>query len=182
MRRFLAPPQLDSPWWRRRERPRYPAAWRLRPGVPRGRPGVAACSLRWWRRWPRRHSAAAAARYRPSLTDWRCAAPSGRPAQDTELNVSDELQSQSAPLASGTHWQTLDLVSTLAPFFSRYRTTSAWPALAAMWRAVSPRWNTGKGIKTQRKWERKNKTIWCDWYRHYSPLISYYVLLFCFTY
>lgn len=42
---------------------------------------------------------------------------------------------------------TLDLVSTLAPFLSRYRTTSAWPALAAMWRAVSPLWKTQKKEK-----------------------------------
>lgn len=32
------------------------------------------------------------------------------------------------------------LASTMAPFLSRQRTTSTCPALAAMWRAVSPRW------------------------------------------
>ncbi len=36
---------------------------------------------------------------------------------------------------------TLALMSTLAPFCSRYLTTSAWPALAAMCNAVSPLYN-----------------------------------------
>lgn len=34
------------------------------------------------------------------------------------------------------------LASTMAPFLSRQRTTSTCPALAAMWRAVSPRWRS----------------------------------------
>jgi len=43
---------------------------------------------------------------------------------------------------------TLALMSTLAPFCSRYLTTSAWPALAAMCSAVSPLYNTKFASKT----------------------------------
>lgn len=37
-------------------------------------------------------------------------------------------------------WLTLAMASTNAPFLSKQRTTSIWPARAAMCRAVSPRW------------------------------------------
>ena len=41
-----------------------------------------------------------------------------------------------------TRGLTLAVASTRAPFWIRYRTTFDCPALAAMWRAVSPLWST----------------------------------------
>lgn len=39
-------------------------------------------------------------------------------------------------------WLTLAMASTNAPFLSKQRTTSICPARAAIWRAVSPRWQS----------------------------------------
>lgn len=63
---------------------RSPAAWQQHLGVLRGQPGEGGCSLRWWQRWQRRRTAAAAGRCRLSPADWRCAMLSGHPAEVKE--------------------------------------------------------------------------------------------------
>lgn len=135
----------DIPLLQMRVRHHCPGAWQQHHGVLRGQPGEGGCSLRWWQHWQTHRNAAAAGQCRPSPADWICAALSGHPAKRGEVTFWPS--SVSLFVFSLTQWLimtlcvlTLDLVSTLAPFFSRYRTTSAWPALAAMWRAVSPRW------------------------------------------
>lgn len=48
------------------------------------------------------------------------------------------------------------MASTNAPFLSKQRTTSIWPARAAMWRAVSPRWYA----KKEHLWAEKYCAEW----------------------
>ncbi len=48
-------------------------------------------------------------------------------------------------------WSTLAVASTRAPFWIRYRTTFDCPALAAMWSAVSPLWNTHTHTHTRKR-------------------------------
>lgn len=143
-----------------RERLHSLAAWQQHLGALPGQPGGGGCSQTWWRRWLRHRSATAAGLSQPSPNDWKCAKPSGRPTErERRWHFTLYFVIVCFPQGSGRRSVlTLDLVSTLAPFFRRYRTTSAWPALAAMWRAVSPRWRTQKCLS-----EFQKRKPWAEW-------------------
>lgn len=145
------------PWWRVNVKPRPPEAQRPSPPAPPWLRCEGECSHWWWQRQDGPCAAAAAewSLFFPDVT--QCEEESGPPTHTAVerqwrhcikmMVVSFKKQDINAEIDSRL---TRALASTIAPFLRRHRTTSTWPALAAMCKAVSPRWSHDKEGRRQK--------------------------------